>query len=102
MFGSLGANAIKRFTVFRISFAPDFVMDACLRHQIAFVCGIDKHFRAKMFIDATYEGDLMAEAGVHYKVGREANSEYGETLDGIRAETPKHQFAVSVDPYLKS
>src|ERR1051326_6080690 len=49
MFGSLGANAIKRFTVFRISFAPDFVMDACLRHQIAFVCGIDKHFRAKDF-----------------------------------------------------
>jgi hypothetical protein len=61
-----------------------------------------KVFRAKMFIDATYEGDLMAKAGVRYKVGREANSEYGETLDGIRAETPKHQFAAPVDPYLKS
>lgn len=58
-------------------------------------------FRAKMFIDATYEGDLMAKAGVRCKVGREGNSEYGETLDGIRAETPKHQFTVSVDPYLK-
>src|ERR1051325_6153571 len=60
----------------------------------------DKVFRAKMFIDATYEGDLMARAGVHYKVGRESNSAYGETLDGIRALTPKHQFAVNVDPYL--
>lgn len=60
-----------------------------------------KVFRAKMFIDATYEGDLMAKAGVHYRVGREANSEYDETLDGIRAETPKHQFTVPVDPYLK-
>src|SRR5262249_494780 len=37
-----------------------------------------KVFRAKMFIDATYEGDLMAKSGVHYKVGREANSEYRE------------------------
>src|SRR5256885_2501703 len=60
-----------------------------------------KIFRAKMFIDATYEGDLMAKAGVSYFVGREANSKYGETLDGIRAKTPKHQFIVPVDPYLK-
>jgi hypothetical protein len=59
-----------------------------------------KIFRAKMFIDATYEGDLMAKAGVRYKVGREANSEYGETLDGVRPVTPKHQFAVAVDPYV--
>ena len=58
-------------------------------------------FRAKMFIDASYEGDLMAESGVSYFVGREANSTYHETLDGIRAETPKHQFLVSVDPYVQ-
>ena len=60
-----------------------------------------KVFRARMFIDATYEGDLMAQAGVSYFVGREANSQYGETLNGIRAQTPKHQFLVPVDPYLK-
>jgi hypothetical protein len=59
-------------------------------------------FRAKMFIDATYEGDLMARAGVSYHVGREANRIYGETLNGIRAHTPKHQFTVPVDPYVKS
>ncbi|HYV28250.1 MAG TPA: FAD-dependent oxidoreductase, partial [Candidatus Eisenbacteria bacterium] len=58
-----------------------------------------KVFRAKMFIDATYEGDLMAKAGVRYTVGREANSEYKETLNGIREKTPKHQFGVPVDPY---
>jgi hypothetical protein len=34
-------------------------------------------------------------------VGREANSVYGETLNGIRAETPKHQFLASADPYVK-
>ena len=60
-----------------------------------------KVYRAKMFIDATYEGDLMAKAGVSYTVGREANSKYNETINGIRGETPKHQFTVRVDPYLK-
>ncbi len=60
-----------------------------------------KIFRARMFIDATYEGDLMAKAKVSYAVGREPNSRYHETLNGIRAETPKHQFTVPVDPYVK-
>jgi hypothetical protein len=60
-----------------------------------------KVYRARMFIDATYEGDLMAKAGVSYTVGREGNTRYNETLNGIRAETPKHQFTVAVDPFLK-
>ena len=56
-------------------------------------------FRAQIFIDASYEGDLMAMAGVSYTVGREPNSKYGETLNGVRAETPQHQFMVPVDPF---
>ena len=59
-------------------------------------------FRARMFVDATYEGDLMARAGVSFIIGREGNAVYGETLDGIRAQTPKHQFLVAVDPYVKA
>jgi hypothetical protein len=58
-------------------------------------------YRAKVYIDATYEGDVMAKADVSFAVGRESNREYGETLNGIRAETPKHQFLVPVDPYVK-
>jgi ribulose 1,5-bisphosphate synthetase/thiazole synthase len=58
-------------------------------------------FAGRMFIDASYEGDLMAKAGVAYHVGREANATYGETLNGVRAETPHHQFKVAVDPYVK-
>jgi hypothetical protein len=58
-------------------------------------------YRGKMFIDASYEGDLMAKAGVTYHVGREANSEYNETLNGVREKTPQHQFTVEVDPYVK-
>ncbi len=61
-----------------------------------------KVYRAAMFVDATYEGDLMAKTGVGYTVGREANSKYNETINGIRAETPKHQFTAPVDPYLKA
>jgi hypothetical protein len=41
-----------------------------------------KSFAGKMFIDATYEGDLLAAAGVSYHVGREANATYGEEWNG--------------------
>jgi hypothetical protein len=58
-------------------------------------------FSAKMFIDATYEGDLMAKAGVKYHVGREGNSVYSETLNGVQpALHYNQQFRVSVDPYV--
>lgn len=59
-------------------------------------------YSGAMFIDATYEGDLMALAGVTYFVGREANKTYGETLNGIQvARADKHQFVKPVDPYKK-
>jgi len=56
-------------------------------------------FRAGMFIDCTYEGDLMSAAGVDYTVGREGNSPYGETINGIQWNTSGHQFLANVDPY---
>ncbi|MBI3911080.1 MAG: FAD-dependent oxidoreductase [Armatimonadetes bacterium] len=56
--------------------------------------------RAKMFIDATYEGDLMAKAKLSYTVGREANVQYSETLNGVHFGDPNHNFNVSVDPYI--
>jgi len=59
-------------------------------------------YQGNVFIDATYEGDLMAKAGVSYTVGREANAQYGETLNGIQtAQATKHQFLKPVDPYIK-
>ena len=59
-------------------------------------------YRGKMFVDATYEGDLMAAAGVSYTVGREANETYGETLNGIQLTQAKyHQFVDGVSPYVK-
>lgn len=56
----------------------------------------------KMFLDASYEGDLFAFAGVSFHVGREANSVYGETLNGVQVKNAKHhQFVAGVDPYVK-
>ena len=59
-------------------------------------------YSGKMFIDATYEGDLMAKAGVTYTVGREANSQYDETLNGVQTRNAvKHQFTRRIDPYVE-
>ncbi|WP_428667383.1 FAD-dependent oxidoreductase [Runella sp.] len=58
-------------------------------------------YQGKMFIDATYEGDLMAAAGVKYHVGREANSVYGERSNGVQAGVFQHghYFKSNVSPY---
>ncbi|MDF2723595.1 MAG: xanthan lyase [Paenibacillus sp.] len=56
-------------------------------------------FEASMFIDATYEGDLLAMAGVSYHVGREANAVYKETLNGVHYGHPNHNFKAWIDPY---
>ncbi len=62
------------------------------------VTGNGSIFRARLFADASYEGDLMAQAGVSYTWGREAISEYNESLAGVRDRTPLHQFRTAVSP----
>lgn len=62
-------------------------------------------FSGKMFVDATYEGDLMAAAGVSFHVGREANSQYGEQWNGIQLGIlhHRHHFGVlkeGISPYV--
>ncbi|MBI1324285.1 FAD-dependent oxidoreductase [bacterium] len=61
----------------------------------------DSLYRGRMFVDATYEGDLMAAAGVKYHVGRESNATYDETWNGNQVGIlhHKHHFANPVDPY---
>jgi hypothetical protein len=73
-----------------------------------------KKFLGKVFIDATYEGDLLATAGISYTIGRESNSQYGETLNGVQANDTSrtllneisingknHNFKKGVDPYVE-
>ncbi|MFT6811267.1 MAG: hypothetical protein ACJA01_004515 [Saprospiraceae bacterium] len=70
-------------------------------------------YHGKMFIDATYEGDLLAAAGISYTVGRESNTQYGESLNGVQANDISktlvgtksnnaiyHNFIAGVDPYI--
>lgn len=56
-------------------------------------------YAGRQFIDASIEGDLLFAAGVETVIGREANSKYGETMNGIRAVNDYRQFPVRVDPY---
>lgn len=60
-----------------------------------------KTFNGKVFIDATYEGDLIAAAGVSYTVGREANSLYNEEWNGVQTGVFQHghYFKSNIDPY---
>ncbi len=60
-----------------------------------------KRFIGKIFIDATYEGDLMASAGVSYTIGREACSQYDEQWNGVQTEVfhHGHHFKTAIDPY---
>lgn len=70
-------------------------------------------YQGKRFIDATYEGDLLAAAGISYTIGRETNSQYNETLNGVHAKLTdttrtgfsarnaiNHNFVDGVDPYV--
>lgn len=62
-----------------------------------------QEWTGKMFVDTTYEGDLLAAAGVDYHVGREACSVYDETWNGIQVGVLHHGhwFKKPVDPYVK-
>lgn len=70
-----------------------------------------KTYRGRMFIDATYVGDLMAAAGVAYTVGREPEKQYGEDMAGVRrgdtqprvhyTQRDKDHFIKDVDPYVR-
>jgi len=59
-------------------------------------------YAGKIFIDATYEGDLMAAAGVNYTVGREANNQYGEEWNGVETGVFQHRHNfddMKISPY---
>jgi hypothetical protein len=85
----------------RLDLAGGTVVNEGLISSITMESGLE--FTGKMFIDATYEGDLMASAGVSYTVGRESNQVYGETLNGVQKDQAiYHQFVDGVDPYVIS
>lgn len=61
----------------------------------------NKEVKAGMFLDCSYEGDLMARSGVSYTTGREDNKKYGETFNGVQF-LDGHQMPEGMDPYVES
>jgi hypothetical protein len=62
-------------------------------------------YRGKVFIDGTYEGDLMAAAGVDFHVGRESSATYDESVGGVQKDRRDHRHYFSftekkIDPYV--
>ncbi len=74
--------------------------------RLAAITTLDgRTYGGKMFLDATYEGDLLAAAGVSYTVGREANRVYGEEYNGVQTGVlhHRHHFGVlreKISPYV--
>ena len=60
-----------------------------------------RRYFGKTFIDATYEGDLMAAAGISYALGRESNATYGERFNGVQPVARYHNLANGIDPYVR-
>ncbi|MDR1190135.1 MAG: FAD-dependent oxidoreductase [Verrucomicrobiales bacterium] len=83
--------------VCRAQYLDTVIKEDGLLRAIRTVSGLE--VTARMFIDATYEGDLLARAGVSHRIGREANREFGETLNGQHI-CGGHQFLQPVDPYI--
>ncbi|TKK71727.1 FAD-dependent oxidoreductase [Ilyomonas limi] len=75
-----------------------FIQNITVENSAAQLSSTNKNITAKMFIDCSYEGDLMAKAGVQYTVGREDNKVYNETWNGVQL-LDKHQFPDGIDPY---
>ncbi len=64
-------------------------------------CAGGEVFSGRVFIDATYEGDLLAKAQVSYRVGRESSAEYGEKYAGVLSwkVSTRKQFDIDISPY---
>lgn len=71
----------------------------CSNGRIRSITCAGKEYRAEQYIDCSYEGDLMAGAGVSYTVGREDNAQYGEQYNGSQL-MGGHQFPDGIDPYV--
>ncbi len=94
----LKEHSIKVVTA-RLDLKSGVVMNGKKIHMIRAEDGSE--FAGKMFIDASYEGDLLPGAGVSFTVGRESNATFGESLNGIQARhAVKNQLPDGIDPYI--
>jgi FAD dependent oxidoreductase len=91
---------LKEFRILSVSKEGERVKEIVTESNGNAFFSLRKCIRAKVFIDCSYEGDLMAKCGISYTIGRESNSVYGETLNGVELRD-KHQFPDSIDPFVE-
>ncbi|MGL4401415.1 MAG: FAD-dependent oxidoreductase [Luteolibacter sp.] len=99
VFGDLIAKAGVPVIAGRLDLGKGVAMAGKRIHSLRLEGG--REFVGKMFIDASYEGELLPGAGVTYVVGREANAQYGETVSGVQtAQATKNQLPDGIDPHV--
>ncbi|MGF7037612.1 FAD-dependent oxidoreductase [Mucilaginibacter lappiensis] len=94
-----GFNVLYENRIIKVNKSANQLQEIVVENAATPTVANRKTIRAKVFIDCTYEGDLMALAGVAYSVGREANSQYNETVNGVEV-MEGHQFPDGIDPYV--
>eukprot|EP00037_Helgoeca_nana_P028025 m.325934 g.325934 ORF g.325934 m.325934 type:complete len:757 (+) comp27658_c2_seq4:168-2438(+) len=90
----------RLLTVFYEAEVTEVVKDGAARIT-SLITNDGRTFNGTVYIDASYEGDLLARAGVDFTVGREAPSQYNETLNGrLRGDGRNdNNFKFAVDPF---
>jgi hypothetical protein len=90
-------KALYHYRILKVVKDNGFIKEIIIESSTNPTSSTNKTIAAKIFIDCSYEGDLMARAGVSYTVGRESNNAYHETYNG--AQLMGHQFPNGIDPY---
>lgn len=91
-------NIIKNHQLITVKKNGEWITEITVQHSEAPSSATNQTIRARMFIDCTYEGDLMARSGVSYTLGRERSSQYGERYNGVQL-SDYHQFPDGISPY---
>lgn len=93
-------DIVKNFRLIEVKKEGEWIRQIVVENSNSPSVLTNRTIKAKMFIDATYEGDLMARAGVSYTLGRESNAQYGETYNGVQL-SEYHQLPDDIDPYVE-
>jgi hypothetical protein len=95
-----GVDVIYEYRIIDAEKDGNLIRQITLENSYSPNSATNKTIKAKIFMDCTYEGDLMARSGVSYTVGRESNKQYNETLNGVQL-MKGHQFPDGIDPYIE-
>ena len=95
---SADIKVIYQHRLVSVSSVDGFIKEITIENSIKPGNSSYRIIKAKMYIDCTYEGDLMAKSGVSYTVGRESNSTYNESYNGVQLRD-EHQFPDGIDPF---